>query len=158
VRRRRRGYRAAVPSAEAVAPRRHGDVRSSGPAAGEGDALPARVAEALGTSRRAAEIGLWGPLNLAQRCARVITALKLAGADEALVQFIQPIDLAIHAAQATAVTHDVPLWGDPVSRDADPSPAAPTREVAQAYLNQVYLDLELRAAQRTALTEHQPRL
>lgn len=157
--RKRRAFRAAAPSAAAGTQRRHGDGRRTGPAAGERDALPARVAEALGTSRRAAEIGLWGPLNLAQRCARVITALKLAGADEALVQFIQPIDLAIHAAQATAVTHDVPLWGDPVSHDAGgPPPAAPTREVAQAYLNQVYLDLAQRAAQRTALTEHQPRL
>ena len=70
------------------------------------DVLPALVAQALGTSRRTAEVALWGPLSLARRCARVIAALKAAGADEALVQFIQPIDLAIHAAQPSAVTGD----------------------------------------------------
>jgi hypothetical protein len=149
--RKRRGYRAAAPSAEAMAHRRHGDVRGKGHAAGEGDALPARVAEALGTSQRAAQVGLWGPLNLAQRCARVITALKLAGEDEALVQFIQPIDLAIHTAQPTAVTHDEPLPADAVLCDADPSPAVPTPESAQAYLNRLYQDIEQRAARRPAL-------
>ena len=152
--RKRRGYRAAAPGAEAMAPRRHGGVRSKGQAAGEGDALPARVAEALSTSQRAAEIGLWGPLNLAQRCARVITALKLAGEDEALVQFIQPIDLAIHTAQPTAVT----LRADAVFRDTDPAPAVPTREMAQAYLNRLYQDIEQRAARRTTLTVGQGRL
>lgn len=156
--RKRRGYRAAAPGAEAMAPRRHGGVRSKGQAVGEADALPARVAEALSTSQRAAEIGLWGPLNLAQRCARVITALKLAGEDEALVQFIQPIDLAIHTAQPTAVTHDGPLRADAVFRDADPAPAVPTREMAQAYLNRLYQDIEQRAARRTALTVGQGRL
>lgn len=137
--RKRRGYRAAAPGAEALAPRRHGGVRSS-------------------TSQRAAEIGLWGPLNLAQRCARVITALKLAGEDEALVQFIQPIDLAIHTAQPTAVTHDGPLRADAVFRDADPAPAVPTREMAQAYLNRLYQDIAQRAARRTTLTVGKGRL
>jgi hypothetical protein len=47
-------------------------------------------------------------MNLARRCARVIAALKAAGADEALVRFIQPIDQAIHAAQPAAVTDDMP--------------------------------------------------
>lgn len=156
--RKRRGFRATAPSAEAMAHRRRGDVRGTGPAAEEGDALPARVAETLGTSRRAAEIGLWGPLSLARRCARVIAALKLAGEDEALVQFIQPIDLAIHAAQPTAVTGDEPLWADPVPRDADSSPVAPTREMAQSYLNQLYQDIEQRAARLAALTVGQDRL
>lgn len=156
--RKRRGYRAAAPGAEAMAPRRHGGVRSKGQAAGEGDALPARVAEALSISQRAAQIGLGGPLNLAQRCARVITALKLAGEDEALVQFIQPIDLAIHTAQPTAVTHDEPLRADAALRDADPSPAVPMREMAQAYLNRLYQDIEQHAARRTTLTLGQDRL
>jgi hypothetical protein len=68
--------------------------------------VTAAVARALGTSRRAAAVALWGPLNLARRCARVIAALKAAGADEALVRFIQPIDLAIHAARPATVTDD----------------------------------------------------
>jgi hypothetical protein len=72
------------------------------------DVLPETVAHALGTSCRAAEVALWGPMNLARRCARVITALKAAGADEALVRFIQPIDQALHAAQPAAVTEDMP--------------------------------------------------
>jgi len=156
VERKRRGFRATAPSTEAMARRRRGDVRGTGPAAGEGDALPASVADTLGTSQRAAEIGLWGPLNLAQRCARVIAALKLAGEDEALVQFIQPIDLAIHTAQPAAVTGDEPLWADPVPRDADPSPAAATREMAQSYLNRLYRDIEQRAARRTALSGTSP--
>jgi len=158
VERKRRGFRATAPSAEAMAHRRRGDVRGTGPAAGEGDALPARVAETLGTSQRAAEIGLWGPLSLAQRCARVIAALKQAGEDEALVQFIQPIDLAIHTAQPTAVTGDEPLWADPVPRDADPSPAAATREMAQSYLNRLYQDIEQRAVRHAVLTVGQDRL
>jgi hypothetical protein len=45
-------------------------------------------------------------MNLARRCARVIAALQAAGADEALVRFIQPIDLAIHAAQPAALGDD----------------------------------------------------
>jgi hypothetical protein len=45
-------------------------------------------------------------MNLARRCARVIAALKAAGADEALVRFIQPIDQAIHAARSAAVADD----------------------------------------------------
>lgn len=74
----------------------------------EVDVLPeTTVAHALGTSRRAAEVALWGPMNLARRCARVIAALKAAGADEALVRFLQPIDQAIHAAQPAAVTDDM---------------------------------------------------
>jgi hypothetical protein len=71
-----------------------------------GEVVPTAVARALGTSRRAAEAALWGPMNLARRCARVITALKVAGDDEALVRFIQPIDLAIHAAQPAALTEE----------------------------------------------------
>jgi hypothetical protein len=51
-------------------------------------------------------------MNLARRCARVIAALQAAGADEALVRFIQPI--------------------------------------AQAFLNRIYEDLELRAVLRRA--------
>jgi len=76
------------------------------PSGREIDLVATPVARALGISRRAVEVTLWGPLNLAQRCARVITALKAAGADEALVQFIQPIDLAISRAQAAVVRDD----------------------------------------------------
>lgn len=114
----------------------------------EMDVLPATVAHALGTSRRAAEVALWGPMNLARRCARVIAALKAAGADEALVRFIQPIDQAIYAAQPGAITEDEL----PEATPAEPDPAAvPPRDVAQAYLNRVYEDLELRAALRSGL-------
>ena len=81
----------------------------------DADLLPETVAHALGTSRRAAEVALWGPMNLARRCARVIAALKAAGADEALVRFIQPIDQAIHAGQPAAVTDDMPCRALPRS-------------------------------------------
>jgi hypothetical protein len=111
------------------------------------DVLPATVAQALGTSRRVAAVALWGPLNLARRCARVIAALKAAGADEALVRFVQPIDLAIHAAQPTAVTDDELLETDPGSRDEERSSAGLAREIAQAYLNRLYEELEMRTAQ-----------
>lgn len=110
------------------------------------DVLAATVAGALGTSRRAAAIALWGPMNLAHRCARVIAALRAAGADETLVRFIQPIDLAIHAAQPAALTDDERV-ADPVLHD---STGLPPREIAQAFLNRIYEDLELRAVLRRA--------
>lgn len=134
-------------SADAGSRRPHGDVRGGSSVVREADVLPATVAQALGTSRRAAAVALWGPLNLARRCARVIAALKAAGADEALVRFIQPIDLAIHAAQPAAVTDDELLETHPVPRDTEQSSAGPTREVAQAYLNRLYEQLEMRTAQ-----------
>lgn len=87
-------------------------------------------------------------MNLARRCARVIAALQAAGADEALVRFIQPIDLAIHAAQPAALTDDEGV-ADPV---VDDSAGLPPREIAQAFLNRIYEDLELRAALRGAVT------
>lgn len=87
-------------------------------------------------------------MNLARRCARVITALQAAGADEALVRFIQPIDLAIHAAEPAALRDDERA-ADPVVDDwAGPPP----REIAQAFLNRIYEDLELRAALRGAVS------
>lgn len=70
------------------------------------DMLPA-VAFALGTSRVRAEAAVRGPLNLALRCARVIDALKAAGADEDLVNFLQPIDLAVCRARPADVATDV---------------------------------------------------
>ena len=69
------------------------------------DALSA-TARVLGTSHRRARVALEGPMSLARRCARVIAALKAAGDDEALVRFIQPIDLAIHAAQPATLADD----------------------------------------------------
>jgi hypothetical protein len=69
------------------------------------DALSA-TARVLGTSHRRARVALEGPMSLARRCARVIAALKAAGDDEALVRFIQPIDLAIHAAQPVTLADD----------------------------------------------------
>ena len=87
-------------------------------------------------------------MNLARRCARVIAALQAAGADEALVRFIQPIDLAIQAAQPPALS-DEERGADPVGDD---SAGLPPREIAQAFLNRIYEDLELRAALRSAVT------
>ena len=85
-------------------------------------------------------------MNLARRCARVIAALQAAGADEALVRFIQPIDLAIHAAQPAALSDDARV-ADPV---LDDSAGLPPPEIAQAFLNRIYEDLELRAVLRRA--------
>lgn len=70
-------------------------------------------------------------MNLARRCARVIAALQAAGADEALVRFIQPIDLAIHAAQPAEVTdderpaHRAPRAAMPGGEPARPGAAPP---------------------------------
>lgn len=106
-----------------------------------GEVVPTAVARALGTSRRAAEAALWGPMNLARRCARVINALKVAGDDEALVRFIQPIDLAIQAAQPAALTEE----------ERREEQSLPSREIAQAHLDRLYEDLAMRAALRSAL-------
>jgi hypothetical protein len=103
----RRGLRLEAVSADPGAQRLPDDAPGQGLVARDGDVVTAAVARALGTSRRAAAVALWGPLNLARRCARVIAALKAAGADEALVRFIQPIDLAIHAARPATITDDV---------------------------------------------------
>jgi hypothetical protein len=153
--RKRRGIRAEAVSAAAGSRRLRGDARARRPMALEVDLLPATMAQTLGTSRRAVEVALWGPLNLAQRCARVIAALKAAGADEALVSFIQPIDLAIHAAQPAAVTNQEMLGAPSISQDEDWTSGTPTREVAQAYLNTLYEDLARRTAQRTAVVGQQ---
>lgn len=73
------------------------------------DSLPVRVAAALGISRHKAEQELWGPLNAANRAADIIRALQAAGDHAALVKFIQPIDLAIHAAQPEPLRRDLVL-------------------------------------------------
>ena len=96
------------------------------------------VAQALTISRHGAEVALLGPLSLARRCARVIDALRAAGANEALVQFIQPIDAAIYAARPAIV-------GEDESR-ASPATRGQEREVHQAYLNSLYREFELRPA------------
>lgn len=89
------------------------------------DLGPETVAHALGTSsRRAAEVTLWGPMSLSRRCARVIAALKAAGDDEALVRFIQPIDQAIHAAQPAAITDDDDMPRRELARTG-PTPVPP---------------------------------
>lgn len=81
-------------------PRRH---------TGGSDSLPVRIATALGISRHKAEGELWGPLSAAHRAAAIIHALKAAGADEALVRFIQPIDLALHDVQPEVLRRELLL-------------------------------------------------
>jgi len=108
--------------------------------------LSPTVAKALGTSRQAAEVAVLGPLNLARRCARVIAALKAAGDDELLVQFIQPIDLAIRVAEPAAVA---------AAERLTVAPEGPSRERAQAFLDGIYADIArhrvpLRAGRRAA--------
>jgi len=92
------------------------------------DILPA-VAFALGTSRVRAEAAVRGPLNLALRCARVIDALKTAGADEELVEFLQPIDLAVSRARPADLAAEL----------ADDE--APHRHQAQIRLNGIYREI-----------------
>lgn len=115
-------------------------IRGAGTDPRRTDVLPV-VAQALGTSRQEAERALRGPLSLPRQCARVIAALKAAGAEEALVQFIQPIDLAIHEAQPAAVADrdERGLWGE----DEERAGVAPTRELAQGYLNRLYQRIQL---------------
>jgi len=92
------------------------------------DVLPA-VAFALGTSRVRAEAAVRGPLNLALRCARVIDALKAAGADEDLVDFLQPIDLAVCRARPAELAADLMLDDTPFRREG------------QLHLNGIYRSL-----------------
>jgi hypothetical protein len=141
VERKRRGIRVEIAGRAAGSRRSRGDAGGRGSAVRDGDVLPAAVARALGTTRRAGERALRGPLNLARRCARVISVLKAAGADEALVWFLQPIDLAIHAAQPMSVADDAP----PVAYDVEPAAAAPPRDIAQAYLNRLYEEIGTRS-------------
>jgi hypothetical protein len=99
------------------------------------------VAQALTISRHGAEVALLGPLSLARRCARVIDALRAVGADEALVQFIQPIDVAIYTACPAIV-------GEGESRGSRAT-HGDEREVHQAYLDNLYRTLDLPATSRT---------
>lgn len=73
------------------------------------DSVPLRIAAALGISPRKAEHELWGPLNAAHRAADIIRTLKAIGADDTLVRFIQPIDLAIRDAQPEALRRELVL-------------------------------------------------
>lgn len=139
--RKRRGIRVETAGGAAGSRRSRGDAGGRSMAARDGDPLLAAVARALGTTRRAGELALRGPLNLARRCARVISVLKAAGADEALVWFLQPIDLAIHAAQPVSITDDA----HSVAYDVEPAPAAPPRDIAQAYLNRLYEEIGARS-------------
>jgi len=104
--RKRQELRVEMVRAGVAAHRPRSDDWRPGPVARRAEVLSAALARALGTTRRGAEVTLWGPLNLARRCARVITALKAAGADEELVRFIQPIDLAIGSAKPAELQDD----------------------------------------------------
>jgi len=65
---------------------------------GGSEALVGRVALALGVRGwRASEL-MWGARSAAAIAATIIRTLKTAQADEALVHFLQPIDLALLAA------------------------------------------------------------
>lgn len=101
---------------------------SSPPVEEDRSVLPA-VAVALGTSRVRAEAAVRGPMNLALRCARIIDAFKAIGADEDLVAFLQPIDLALCRARPADVASDL------VAEDL-----ALFRE-GQIHLNGIYRDL-----------------
>lgn len=119
------------------------------------DSLSARVAAALGTSKRAAEGALWGPLNLANRCARVIEALQKAGAHEALVRFLQPIDAAIHSAQPPAISRDLFVAEQQTDGSEDTAETAyltaPSADTARAYLRSIDADQAARTKLRAAL-------
>jgi hypothetical protein len=104
------------------------DHLSSEPVLQSPDLLPA-VAFALGTSRVRAEAAVRGPLNLALRCARIIDALKAAGADEDLVHFLLPIDLAVCRARPAEVAADL-VAEDPALFRA-----------GQVYLDGIYREL-----------------
>lgn len=103
---------------------------SSQPVDEDRNVLP-DIAVALGTSRVRAEAAVRGPMNLALRCARVIDAFKAIGADEDLVAFLQPIDLALCRARPADVASDL------VAEDL-----ALFRE-GQIHLNGIYRDLSV---------------
>jgi len=60
------------------------------------NALPEKIARVLGWRRHRVEAALWGPLNLALICARVIEALRQAGASDTLLKFAAPLRAAIN--------------------------------------------------------------
>ena len=45
------------------------------------------------------------------------------------------------------------LWSPPIVQDGQRSAPVPTREMAQAYLNRLYEDLEMRAERRITPSE-----
>lgn len=119
------------------------------------NALAARVAHALGTSQRAAESLLWGPLNIANRCARVVRALREAHADDVLVRFLAPIDEAIHGLPPCTVTTQLLLEEQDADGREDCAQtaflAAPSEETARLYLRSLDVDLAARAKLRAAI-------
>src|SRR6266481_2254818 len=62
------------------------------------NALPERLAKALGRRRRWVEAAIWGDFSMSQTCARLITALRNAGATDTLAKFVAPIREALNSA------------------------------------------------------------
>lgn len=112
---------------------------------GGSDALVNQVAAELGCSRAKAASLMWGTNSAAAIAARIIRALKRAGADETLLRFAQPIDEAMQAAAPAALSGDLFI----VEQEADGAEDA--AEVA--YLAQPNPDTAqsfIRRAQRAA--------
>lgn len=69
---------------------------------GGADALPERIARALGWRRHRAEAAIWGPFNYAETTARIIRALREAGATDTLAKFTAPIREALESPRPVA--------------------------------------------------------
>lgn len=105
---------------------------------GGSDALVSKVAAELGCSRAKAGSLMWGDNSAAAIAARIIRALKRAGADETLVRFTQPIDEALHEITPTELTTDLFLAEQQVDGEEDSAElaylAAPNRDTAVSFL------------------------
>jgi hypothetical protein len=117
---------------------------------GGSDALVAKVAAELGCSRAKAGTLMWGPNSAAALAARIVAALKRAGADETLVRFLQPLDEAMTAARPVDLNSDLFLVEQEADGDEGSAEvaylAAPNRDTAQSFI---------RRAQRAAAALNQ---
>ena len=104
--------------------------------------MVSRVALALGCSRVKAAGLMWGPHSAAAIAARIVRALKCAGADETLVRFTQPFDEAMHEAAPPSLTPDLFLVEQEADGDEDTAQVAyltaPNRDTAESFLRRAH--------------------
>lgn len=120
-------------------------------------ALPERLAKQLGRRRKWIEGAIWGPFNYAQTCARLIDALRAAGAVDTLARFAAPIRAALQGHPHVRLTGGLEL----AAREADATEAVAekrydlthTRESKAALLKALEREIYLRCAERDALRE-----
>lgn len=118
-------------------------------------ALPERLAKQLGRRRKWVEGALWGPFNYATTCARLIDALRAAGAVDSLARFVAPIRAALDGHRPCRLTGGLELAA--TEADAAESVAEKrydlthTRETKENLLKALEREIYLRCQERDAL-------